>query len=82
MNAITNAAMFIIIMWPAFFALVNPVTRKAKPTCMKSTRKPVRRSQVKLMEILRWPTSLASWFSPTWETGTSVVPAGTPVAVT
>ena len=81
MNATANAAMFIIIMWPAFFALVSPVTRKAKPTCMNRTRKPVMSSQVKLMEMRRCPTSLASWLIPTWDTGTSVTPEGAPVAV-
>ena len=33
--------MFIIIMWPEFLALVSPVTKNAKPTCMNSTRKPI-----------------------------------------
>ena len=63
--------MFIIIMWPAFLALVSPVTRKAKPTCMKSTRKPVSSSQVKLIETRRCPASLARALIPTCETGTS-----------
>ena len=45
--------MFIIIMWPAFFARVSPVTRNAKPTCMNNTRKPVISVQVKLMDTPR-----------------------------
>ncbi len=57
-------------MWPAFFARVRPVTSNAKPTCMKSTRKPVMSSQVKLIEIRRCPVSLASLLIPTCESGT------------
>ena len=61
MSATANEAMFIIIMWPAFFALVRPVTRKANPTCMNSTRKPHMSIQVKLTDTRRRPVSLASW---------------------
>ena len=53
MNATTNDDRFIIIMCPAFFARVSPVTRNANPTCMNSTRKPVSSSHVKLIEIAR-----------------------------
>ena len=49
--------MFIIIMWPAFFARVRPVTKNAKPTCMNNTRKPVISVQVKLIETPRWAVS-------------------------
>ena len=56
----TNDDRFIIIMCPAFFARVRPVTRNANPTCMKSTRKPVTSNHVKLIEIRRCPVSLAS----------------------
>ncbi len=51
---------FIIIMWPAFFALVSPVTKNAKPTCMNSTKKPVMSNQAKLMDTRRCPASLAN----------------------
>ena len=74
-SATANAAMFIIIMCPAFFALVRPVTRNAKPTCMNSTRNPVMSSQTKLIDTRRWPASLASLLMPTWDTGTFVAPA-------
>ena len=54
-NATANDVRFIIIMWPAFFARVSPVTSKAKPTCMNSTRKPVSNSHTKLTLMRRWP---------------------------
>ncbi len=53
-------------MWPAFFARVRPVTNMAKPTCMKSTRKPVIKSHEKLIDTRRWPDSLANAWTPTW----------------
>ena len=68
--------MFIIIMWPAFFARVRPVTKNAKPTCMNNTKKPVINVQVKLMETPRWPTSDARPLMPTCVTGTLVVVFG------
>ena len=64
MKATAKAAMFIIIMWPAFFALVRPVTRKAKPTCMNRTRNPVMSSQVKLIDTLRWPDLVGELVEP------------------
>ncbi len=77
----TNDDKFIIIMCPAFFARVRPVTRNAKPTCMNSTRKPVSSSHVRLIEIPRWATWLVSWLSPTCETGIPfVTPSGLLVA--
>ena len=70
MSATANDVRFIIIMCPAFFARVSPVTRNAKPTCMNSTRNPVIRSQVKFTETRRCPASLASWLMPTCDMGT------------
>ena len=61
-------------MWPAFFARVRPVTRNAKPTCMKSTRKPVSSNHVRLIEMPRWPVCVASVCMPACETGTFVTP--------
>ena len=61
-------------MWPAFFARVRPVTRNAKPTCMKSTRKPVSSNHVRLIEIARWPVCVARACIPAAETGTFVTP--------
>jgi hypothetical protein len=57
-------------------ALVRPVTRNAKPTCMNSTRNPVRRVHVKLMDTPRWAVSVASWLIPSCDTGTFPVVAG------
>ena len=61
-------------MWPAFFARVRPVTRNAKPTCMKSTRKPVSSSQVKLIEIAQVPGLVGQRVAcPACESGTFVI---------
>jgi hypothetical protein len=70
MSATANEVRFIMAMWPAFFALVKPVTSSAKPTCMNSTRNPVSSNQVKLTLTRRWPVSLASWLMPSCESGT------------
>ena len=72
-------------MWPAFFALVRPVTRNANPTCMNSTRKPVISSQVKLIEIPSLfsvsAVVLASLLIPTCDNGTFDAVIGKPVPV-
>jgi hypothetical protein len=61
-------------MWPAFFALVKPVTRNAKPTCMNSTKNPQISSHVKLIEIPSLLSVCAVWlaslFTPTCDKGT------------
>ena len=71
MNATANVAMFIIIMCAAFFARVRPVTRKAKPTCMNSTRKPHTSIHVKLIDTPRCPVWFARVLIPTCDIGTS-----------
>src|SRR5881227_3070549 len=43
--------MFIIIVWAAFFARVKPVSTRAKPACMNSTRMPPSISQVMLIDV-------------------------------
>ncbi len=68
--------MFIIIMWPAFFARVSPVTKNAKPTCMNNTKKPLISVQVKLIDTPKRALSLASALMPACETGTLVVAFG------
>jgi len=54
--------------------MVKPVTKKAKPTCMNNTMKPVMSSHVKLIEIARWPVVLASALIPTCESSTFFTP--------
>src|SRR5947208_3513202 len=52
---------FIIIVWAAFLARVNPVSTSAKPACMNSTRMPPSISHVTLMEtrfFSVWPASV------------------------
>ena len=62
LSLVVWAATFIIIMWAAFLARVRPVTRNAKPTCMKSTRKPVISVHIMLIaeRFLPMPASMAS----------------------
>ncbi len=52
---------FMLIVCIAFFARVKPVSTSAKPACMNMTRKPVTRSQVKLIPSRFWSTRSASF---------------------
>src|SRR2546421_694035 len=47
---------FLPAMWPAFFILVSPASRKAKPACMNITSTAVTTTQIVLAAISR------SWF--------------------
>src|SRR5581483_5952539 len=51
---------FIIMVWFAFLARVNPASTRAKPACMNMTRKPVTRVQTMLMATRFWPTMFDS----------------------
>jgi hypothetical protein len=51
---------FMVAVWAAFFARVNPTSTIAKPACMNITRKPATRVHTKLIAI---PLAAAAAFA-------------------
>ena len=48
-----NTIMFIIMVWATFLARVKPVSTRAKPACMKKTRKPAISIHITLIAVAR-----------------------------
>src|SRR6266511_2572861 len=64
---------FMVMVWAAFLARVNPVSTIAKPACMNITRNPATSVQTKLMAtVFAADAALAAWASES--------AAGTPCA--
>ena len=53
MAPMQNTIMFIIIVWATFLARVKPVSTRAKPACMKKTRKPATSIHIMLIAVAR-----------------------------
>ena len=46
-----NTIMFIIMVWATFLVRVKPVSTRAKPACMKKTRKPAISIHITLIAV-------------------------------
>src|SRR6266536_3687571 len=65
---------FIVIVWAAFLARVNPVSTIAKPACMNITRNPATSVHTKLMAtVFAAAAALAAWASESAAGTTGVI---------
>src|SRR6266498_3938610 len=65
---------FIVIVWAAFLARVNPVSTMAKPACMNITRNPATSVHTKLMAtVFAAAAAVAAWASESAAGTTGVI---------